>query len=89
LFDKRTPDGAVHTSSPLLGELVSDEPYGQQCLCSAECVAPVGQVDWPFAQEVVCGCVLLFGRDKRPYPYTQEEKRERPPVHKASRTAGG
>ena len=61
---------------------MSDEPHGQQCLCSAECVAPVGQVDWPFAQEVVCGRVLLFGRDKRPYPYTQEEKRERPPVHK-------
>ena len=78
----RTPDGAVHTSSPLLDELVSDEPYGQQCLCGAECVAPVGQVDRPFAQEVFCGCVLLFGRDKGPYPHTQEEKCECPPVHK-------
>ena len=80
----RNPEGAVHTSSPLLEELVSDETYSQQCLCSAECVAPVGQVDRPFAQEVFCGCVLLFGRDKGPYPHTQEETCERPPVHKVS-----
>ena len=63
---------------------MSDEPYGQQCLCGAECVAPVGQVDRPFAPEVFCGCVLLFSRDKGHYPHTQEEKCECPPVQKVS-----